>query len=58
MQRLLQKNRLLNEDGEVQGLAVLKLIKRAAEADEKRTARLKQQEIFIPLWPILAIIDY
>ena len=33
-------------------------IKRAAESDEKRAARLKQQEIFIPQWSELAIIDY
>ena len=40
-----------------QDLAVLKRIRRAAESDEKRAARLKQQEIFIPQWPELAIID-
>ena len=38
-------------------LAVLKRSKRAAESGEIRTARLKQQEIFIPQWPELAIID-
>ena len=56
MRQVLQKNkRLWDEDGAVQDLAVLKRIKRAAESDEKR-ARLKQQEIFIPQWPELAII--
>ena len=48
--------RLRNENGEVD-LAVLKRIKRAAEPDEKRAARLKQQEIFTPQWPKLAIVD-
>ena len=56
-QRLLQKKRSWDEDGEVQDLAVLKRIKRAAESNgEKRAARLKQQEIFIPQWPALAMI--
>ena len=42
------KEKSRDEDGEVQDLAVLKLIKRAAESDEKkRAARLEQQEIFI-----------
>ena len=36
MQRLLQKKRSRDEDGEVQDLAVLKRIKRAAEFDEQR----------------------
>ena len=56
-QRLLQNNRWRDEDGEVQDLAILKRIKRATEYDGKRAARLKQQEIFIPQWPELAIID-
>ena len=56
MQRLLQKNRSRDEDGEVQYLAVLKRI-RGAEFNEKRAARLKQLEIFIPQWHELAIID-
>ena len=30
--------------------------KRAAKSNEKRAAKLKQQEIFIPQWPELAII--
>ena len=55
-QRLLQKKRSWDEEGEVQDLAVLKRIKRAA--NEKRAARLKQQEIFIPQWPDQAIIDF
>ena len=50
----LQKKRSCDEDGEVQDLAVLKRIKRAVESDEKRAARLKQLEIFVPE---LAIID-
>ena len=33
----------------------LKRIKRAA--DEKKAARLKQLEIFISQWPVLAIIN-
>ena len=48
VQRLLQKKRLRDKDGEVQHLAVLKRIKSDVESDEKRAARLKQQEIFIP----------
>ena len=28
-----------------------------AESDEKRAAKFKQQETFIPQWPKLAIID-
>ena len=51
VQRLLQKKRSRDEDGEVQDLAVLKRIKRAAEFYEKRAARLKQKEIVIPQWP-------
>ena len=51
------KKMLRDENGEAQDLDVLKRIKRAAESDEKRTARLKQQEIFISEWPELAIID-
>ena len=57
MHRLLQKKRLRDEDGELQDLAVLKRIKRVTELMEKRAARLKQQEIFIPQWPELDIID-
>ena len=41
VQRLLQKKRSRDEDGEVQDLAVLKRIKRAAEFNEKRAARRK-----------------
>ena len=51
-----QKKRSRDEDREVQDLAFLKRIKRAAESDEKRAASLKQQEIFISQWPELAII--
>ena len=57
MQQLHQKKRSLDEDGEVQVLAFLKRIKRGAESDEKR-AKLKQQEIFIPQRPELAIKHY
>ena len=56
VQHLQQKKRSRDEDGEVQDLAVLERIKRAAESNEKRAARLKQQEICIPQWPELAII--
>ena len=51
------KERSVDEDREVQNLAVLKRIKRHAKSDEKR-ARLMQQQIFIPQWPELAIMDY
>ena len=47
MQRLLQKKRSQDEDGEVQDLAVHKQIKRIAECNEKLAAGLKQQELFI-----------
>ena len=50
-QRLLQKKRSRDENREVQNLAVLKRIKRPAESNEKRAARLKQKEIAIPQWP-------
>ena len=51
--------------GQVQDLAVLKRIKRAAESIEKGAATLngssniewKQQEIFIPQWPELAMYN-
>ena len=56
-QRLLQKKRLRDKDKRLQDLAVLKQISRTAESYEKRAARLKLQEIFIPQWPELAIID-
>ena len=46
-----------DEGREVLDSAVLKQIKRAAESDGKRTARLKLHEIFIPQWPELDIID-
>ena len=46
-----------DKDGEVQYLAVLKRIKRTAESDEKRTASLNQQEIFIPQWHELVVLD-
>ena len=57
MQRLLQRISR-DEDGEVQDMACLKRIERAGESDEKRAARLKQQELFIPQWPELAIRVY
>ena len=41
------KEKVTDEDREVQDLAVLKRIKRTAESNEKRAAKLKQQEIFI-----------
>ena len=55
MLRFQLKIRSWDKDGEVQDLAVLKRIKRAAYSDEKRAARLKQQEMFITQWPELAM---
>ena len=58
VQCLLQKKRSLDEDGEVQDLAVLEQSKELQNPLKKEQLDLKQQEMFIPKWPELAIICY
>ena len=53
----MQKKRSQDEDREVQDLAVLKRIKRAAKSNEKRADGLKQKDIVIPQCPELDLID-
>ena len=50
------KEKVAGLSGEDRDFAVPKRNKRATESDEKRADRLKQQEIFIPQQPELALI--